>query len=326
MPPDEKEGRPGVYTETADQKGSHLLATTTACHIASEADASPSRDRRKSHNQQYRKLLGLSEFGKSLSDDRRLIRCGCKISRGEVGRPDEALRTTTYCNRAWLCPICGYRAARDQARKLTKMLTAWRFRGGSLATLTLTLTLTQAHTNKDELDILWGRLEDGWAALVRGSAWRADKELFGLRGYIRITEVVHRLDNGWHVHFHVPLLVDKPLDAQALGDLKDRAAGRFMRGIRFAGGQASWSCQDLRSIQQGSERRLALYWSKGTMFRPSATSRSPMTILSDLNETGEGLDLWKEFSLAVTGAKRKRYSPSSGIENLVRNQPWRLSR
>jgi hypothetical protein len=268
-------------------------------------------------NPWYADLLALRDFGKSVTDDQYLRGCGRKIRRGGVGDADEVLQITVYCDRAWLCPVCGYHAARDQARKLAKMLMAWTFRGRSLAVL----ALTQAHSNEDELGILWGRLESGWAALVRGSGWRTDKELFGLRGYIRITEVVHRLDNGWNVHFHVPVLLDEPLDAQALYDLKDRAAGRFMRGIRAAGGQASWSGQDVRSIRPGSESQLANYCSKGTKFGQSEKSRTPMAILADLKETGDGVGLWKEFSVAVTGAKRKRYSPSRGIANLVRNRP-----
>ena len=39
---------------------------------------------------------------------------------------------------------------------------------------------------------LWDRLGGGWAALVRGSGWRADREMFGLRGYVRVTEIVHQ--------------------------------------------------------------------------------------------------------------------------------------
>lgn len=284
------------------------------------AAALRSRGRRTwlpSRRLQCTELQSLREFGKSLTDDRYLRGCGRRIRRGDVGDADEVLEITNYCDRAWLCPICGDRTGRKQSVKLAETLTPWTAQGGSVAFL----TLTQSHSTEDELDILWDRLEDGWDAMVRGSGWRADRKSFGLRGYVRVTEVVHHSDHGWNVHFHVLLLLDKKLDEQQLCDLWDRLAARFLSGIRAAGGQASLGAQDLAANQPASERTIAGYCAKGTTVYRTGDSRSPMAILSDLKETGEGLGLWKEFSVAVTGAKRKRYSPSRGIANLVRNRP-----
>ena len=155
-------------------------------------------------------------------------------------------------------------------------------------------------------------------------------------GYARVTEVVHHPESGWNVHFHVPLLLDDELDDQQLYELQDRVTARFTRGIGDAGGQASCGGQHLGPIQPGSERRLARYYAKGTTVYRSETgrgggrrpgsdggadlvgSRTPMAILADLKETGEGLGLWKEFSAAVTGIKRRRYSPSQGIASTQR--------
>ena len=68
------------------------------------------------------------------------------------------------------------------------------------------LTLTQSHGPDDGLTPLWSHLEAGWAALVRGSGWTADKQTYGVRGYVRITELVHNAVSGWNVHFHLLLL------------------------------------------------------------------------------------------------------------------------
>jgi hypothetical protein len=184
------------------------------------------------------------------------------------------------------------------------------------------LTLTQSHSTHDELDILWDRLGSGWAAVVRGSGWRADREMFGLRGYVRVTEVVHHPVSGWNVHFHVLLLLDEALDGQQFYELKARVTARFIRGIRAGGGAAGGDGQHLDAIQPRSETRLATYYAKGTTARwKSDGSRTPMAILADLNETGDGLGLWKEFTAAVTGTKRRQCSPSHGIANLVPNGP-----
>lgn len=266
----------------------------------------------------YAELLTLREFGKSLTDDRSLRGCGRRIRRGDVGEADEILETTVFCDRAWQCPICGFKAARDQSRRLAGMRTAWECQGGSVGLL----TLTQSHSTDDELNTLWDRIEDGWGAVVRGSGWRADRETCGIRGYVRVTEVVHRPETGWNVHFHVHLLLEVPLTDHRLCGLKDRVSARFASGVSAAGGAVAGDGQHLSVMQPRSEPRLISYYAKGTTARwkPDG-SRTPMAILADLYESGEGLGLWKEFNVAVTGAKRKRYSPSHGIANLILNRP-----
>ncbi|BCP12378.1 hypothetical protein MINTM020_44760 [Mycobacterium paraintracellulare] len=265
----------------------------------------------------YAESLCLREFGRSLTDDQSLRGCGRKIRRGVVGAADEILETTVFCGQAWLCPVCGYQAACDQSRQLANIFTVWKSQGGSVGLL----TLSQSHSTDDELDVLWDRADEGWAVMVRGSGWRADRDMFGLRGYIRVTEVVHSPESGWNVHFHVPLLLDAPLDDDQLNELKDRVSARFMRGVRAAGGAATGDGQHLSVIQPRSETRLITYYAKGTTARWTPDgSRTPMAILADLNETGEGLGLWKEFTAVVTGTKRRRYSPSHGIANLVPNR------
>jgi hypothetical protein len=261
-----------------------------------------------------RSRIALREFGKSLSADRRLKGCGRRIRRGNVGAADEVLDTTIYCGRAWLCPVCGHHAAQSQSAGLANNLQTWATLGGGAVGF---LTLTQQHDVIDELDLLWHRLDEGWDALVRGSGWRADKEAFGLRGFFRITEVVHSPQHGWNVHFHAALLFDHALDDDQLGGLKERLTARFTHGVEKVGGQALRFGQDLRRMTPGSERHLARYCTKGTRVRWSGESRTPLAILTDLKETGEGIDLWKEFGNTVTMAKRRRYSTSQHLDKLL---------
>jgi hypothetical protein len=236
------------------------------------------------------------------------------MRRGGIGDAKEILEITHYCERAWQCPVCGYRAACTRFRELGETLASWTAKGGSVALL----TLTQTHCIEDECDTLWDRLQCGWDALVRGDGWRADKEKFGLRGYVRITEVVHHRETGWNIHYHVPLLLTEARGTQHLCELKDRLAPRYINGITGAGGHALYSRQDLHSIHPGTERTVARYYTKGTTGEWTENSRTPMAILANLQTTGEGIDLWKEFSAAVTIKRRKGYSPSHHIADLVR--------
>jgi Replication protein len=260
-----------------------------------------------------RRRQELREFGSWLSDHSELRGCGRKIRKGRVGSSTEILEVTTSCRRKWLCPTCGYTAWRKESAKLTRRLGGWTAQGGAVALL----TLTQSHCHKDGLAQLWSRLEAGWAALVRGSGWTADQRAHGVRGYVRITEVVHNPETGWHVHFHVILLLDRALDRSCLDGLRASLAARFARGVHCKGGHAAVGGQDLRPMTPGTEGALANYLFKGTTMRWFLDgSRTPMAILNDLESTGEGLALWDELTTAVSANKRMQVIASTGIDCL----------
>ena len=260
----------------------------------------------------------LREFLSALSDHREQKGCGRKIRRGPVGSADEIRDVITSCRRKWLCPTCGYTASRKEARKLKRRLRAWTAAGGAVAWL----TLTQSHCLSDRLGELWSRAEKGWAALQRRSGWTADKEANGICGYIRITEVVHSLTTGWNVHFHVLLLLERELDHSLMSALRASVAKRFARGVARCGGHASVNGQDLGPIAAGTEERLANYLSKGTTMRRSPDgSRTPIAILSDLESTGEGLDLWDELTTAVSAKRRPQVRTSTDIDSVCLSGP-----
>lgn len=241
------------------------------------------------------------------------------IRRGYVGEAAEVSATTLFCGRAWTCPVCGYHAGRAQFWRLLNVLTAWTFRGGSVAALTSTVS----HNIEDELHVLWDRMERGWNALARGSGWRADRKTFGLRHYVRITEVVHKPESGWHPHFHTVFLLDTAPTYGDVRELEDRVTARFIGGVRTAGGYATRNGQQLDLLQSRSELSTARYYAKATTGRWTTDgSRSPMAILADWHGAGEGNGgLWHEFRSAVTETRRRRYSPSRGIASLVPYRP-----
>ena len=178
------------------------------------------------------------------------------------------------------------------------------------------LTLTQRHCPDDGLAPLWSHLEAGWAALVRGSGWTADKRAHGVRGYVRVTELVHNAAAAWNVHFHVILLLDQELDQPSMHRLRDSLAARFARGVERNGGHAAADRQDLRPTTPGTEKQLANYLFKGT--RPGSTdsSRTPMDILDDLESTGVGLHLWDEITAAVSADRCMQVITSTRIDSL----------
>ncbi len=260
-----------------------------------------------------RSLKELREFAARLSDDPELRGCGRKIRKGRVGSATEILEVVTSCRRKWLCPTCGYTARWKLAAQLEGRLRSWTAQGGAVALL----TLTQSHCLDDGLAVLWDRLEDGGAAVVRGSGWTADKRTHGIRGYVRITEVVHNPVTGWNPHYHVILLLDRELDRLAIDSLRASVATRFAGGVARRGGEAAADRQHLCLMTPGTEERLANYLFKGTTIHHSHDgSLTPMAILDHLESTGEGLPLWDEFAAAVSADRRMQVITSRGIDSL----------
>jgi hypothetical protein len=260
-----------------------------------------------------RRRVELREFGSRLSNHGELAGCGRTISKGRVGSATEILEVTTSCRRKWLCPTCGYTASWREAAKLKRRLLGWTAQGGAVALL----TLTQSHCPEDGLAMLWSRWEAGWAARVRGSGWTADKRAHGVRGYVRVTELVHNAAAGWNVHFHVILLLDQELDGPRTRRLRASLAARFFRGVERSGGHAAVDRQDLRPMAPRTEERLANYLFKGTRSHWSVNgSRTPMAILDDLESTGEGLHLWDEITDAVSTDRRMQVITSTRIDSL----------
>lgn len=217
------------------------------------------------------------------------------------------------CGYKWLCPTCGNVAAWVQAKRVRRRLRSWKAKGGTVALL----TLTQSHCGVNDLAVLWDRMEAGWRALVRGSGWVADKKTYGLRGYFRNTEVVLSPQTGWHVHFHVILLLDVELPQFELIGLRDSIGTRFANGVAGRGGYAAVHLQDLRQATPGTEERLADYCLKGTTMQISSHgSRTPMAILDHLESTGEGRPSWDEFATVVSARRRKQFVASARIDEL----------
>jgi hypothetical protein len=73
--------------------------------------------------------------------------------------------------------------------------------------------------------------------------------------------------------------------------------------------------QDLQPMTPGTEAALANYLFKGTRMRWD-DSRTPMAILSDLESTGKGLDLWDELTTAVSAKRRPQVRTSTDIDSV----------
>ena len=257
----------------------------------------------------------LSAFAASLAGNREEQRCGRKIRKGKPGSSTEVLTVPAWCHMKWLCPTCGFTAARRGAVVLERRLQRWGDHGGA----TTFLTLGQSHQLNDPLADLWGHLDRGWKAITTGSGWLTIKESHGIRGYERITEVAHNPRTGWNPHFHAVLFHGPQWNPASRERLRVAMAARFVRGVRGSGGRADVDRQDLRPVSRGTERGLARYLLKGTTEHNSdGGSRTPLAVLGRLHDSGEGCELWQEFSAAASPpARRKQIVASQRLDDLL---------
>ena len=175
------------------------------------------------------------------------------------------------------------------------------------------VTLTVSHSSDDELAVVLGHLDAGWVGSQRGSARGADRQRFGIRGHLRITEIVHQDASGWHPHFHVLLFRDPMLAGSDWGEVGDRLMTRFLSGVRAAGGAAELAGQHL-AVGNEDGQGLVRYCLKGPTVSSTEHGRPPVALLADLRATGEGIDVVKEFDTTMSYSKHRRYSPSTGLQ------------
>lgn len=128
------------------------------------------------------------------------------------------------CGSVWACPVCAQKVQAARQAEVASALAVARRNGWEV----LFLTLTMRHGRDHRIKRLWDHLTTAWAAVTTGAGqreWKADREDFGIVGYLRLVEVTHGYDNGWHVHAHVLLFCD-PSRAGILSTLEAAAADR----------------------------------------------------------------------------------------------------
>jgi hypothetical protein len=106
------------------------------------------------------------------------------------------------CGSIHVCPVCSANIRHRRMLDIEAAALRWLDDGGQLVMVTLT---TRHHAGMPLAD-LWGMMSKAWHVTTSGRRGMADREHWGMLGYVRATEVTHGL-NGWHPHLHVLLFV-----------------------------------------------------------------------------------------------------------------------
>jgi hypothetical protein len=177
------------------------------------------------------------------------IETGFHTKGPRAGQKTATLNGTFLCDSPWLCPLCGPRIARERAAILAPQLDDLVDRGWSA----FLGTMTAHHTRDTPLCVAIEMFSKAWAYLKNGKAWNERvKKCKGLE-YVRGYDLTWTDKGGWHLHFHIVLLVG-PGDRSLIGPLrpweqdKARKDGeetakwvleRWMAAVKACGGQVS---------------------------------------------------------------------------------------
>ena len=168
------------------------------------------------------------------------------------GRHHAFTKGVISCGSVWACPVCSARIREARTVEVQTGLAAHWSMADPEGTSAVLLTLTLRHGAADPLAELLDVSLRGWSKLVSGRFWQDLRSDFGIKGYIRASEVTLSRGNGWHPHVHAILLFDRPLDPDEVDALHRRVAARWATIVESKLGRTlnEHGC-DLRPIRFG---------------------------------------------------------------------------
>lgn len=148
----------------------------------------------------------LQATARRLLPDERVAQCMHRCGPGGVAiniAPATGLASfagVVTCGSVWLCPVCSARISHHRRGELNTLL-SWARR--ELYQVRL-VTLTARHGSDDKLADLLRAMKGAKKRLHNSRAWhRLDDYVVG---HVTATEVTHGV-NGWHVHFHMLVIL-----------------------------------------------------------------------------------------------------------------------
>lgn len=121
------------------------------------------------------------------------------------------------CGSVWLCPVCASKISEKRRIELGQALKVAEAKGLH----PLHLTLTAPHHLGEKLDDLLEKMTHARKLMLNRKPWKRLAASLGLKGSIRALEVTHGDSNGWHVHFHVILIISEKLTEDQIQETKN---------------------------------------------------------------------------------------------------------
>src|SRR5699024_9645091 len=163
-----------------------------------------------------------------------------------------------------------------------------------------------------------------------GARYEGDKNRFKIKHYCRAAEVTLG-ENGWHVHLHVLLFLEKSLAPAERDSLQSRLFDRWKNAIVRAGFKAPTSKNGVKleeAVKNQDAESMGAYMAKGAIRSigdeiarghqkraRSKKSRTPFQLLDDIGTARENkenysfdLQLWHEWEKSSLGRRQMTWS------------------
>lgn len=274
---------------------------------------------------------------------------GVKVTSTAEGGNVAGFRGTTSCGSVWACPVCSAKVAAHRAQELAQAVEWYTSRGYSVYMLTLTMRHNLGHS----LDDCWSALSYGWDKVNSGKQWIADKDMWGIDGWNRVTETTHGDENGWHVHAHVVMFFNREVGMETVRFVGQRMYQRWEKALRRKGFDAveehgldirkadeavadylakttyaedpklQAAAEAYRQANKASAKKLAGEAALGVFKEARRGNRTPFKILdSIIAGKRAGLDttkderIWHEWEQSSRGRKQMQWSQFKGPDGL----------
>ena len=218
-----------AYSEVTSAKKSGGLGTSTkSCSnidIKQEKN-SADYDKRQNHRSYVYALRDrasdiLYEPKKLLKEQHRVCACG-KHKRDSEQSVSASINTSTgvaslnnviHCGSVWVCPSCSFKISQERKKELAEAMKACRGKGLHVAMLTLTAPHYMGDNLKELLKNMGKAKHSLWTNRNSRDYFKSQMPLVG---HITATEVKYSDNNGFHPHYHILLILDKPYKAEDL--------------------------------------------------------------------------------------------------------------
>lgn len=112
----------------------------------------------------------------------------------------------SVCGNTWSCPCCSERIQTERNAEVRHALATARELGWMVAFVTLTVRHRRSHA----LENVWAAVAGAWRAATSGAGptWEAERDHYGVEGYLRLSETTYGEANGWHSHIHALLFLN----------------------------------------------------------------------------------------------------------------------
>ena len=213
------------------------------------------------------------------------------------------------CGRLWTCPVCAAKISERRRLELSEALQTAKDQGLSVYLLTQTIR----HGVGDSLSGGLAGIAAAEKRLWSSRSGVAVRELLGVVGTIKTTEVTWGSTNGWHPHKHTLLFLETPISPSVI---QSKLAPLWIDAC-VKSGLPSPNMVNGLTVQDGSfADKYVSKWglesemTKGHSKIAKVGGMTPFALLENILETGDAQSwvLFQEYASALKGKRQLVWS------------------